>query len=180
MFSEEKIAQMAAHLLKLRGGCMSYLKLMKLLYLSDRESISHDCMVSMPHGPVLSRTYDCISGTTEDHKKYGWSHWIKDEADYEVSLRKNPFTRNELDELSDIDIEIMDQIFAQFGSMGRYQIRDYTHDHCSEWSNPHGSSQPIKPEDVFKAVGKTQEEITTLLRHYKTQHQLSNILTNLR
>ncbi len=39
MFCEEKVAQMAAYLLQKRGGKMSYLKLMKLLYLSDRESM---------------------------------------------------------------------------------------------------------------------------------------------
>jgi hypothetical protein len=40
MFSEEKVAQMAAYLLLKRGGRMAYLKLMKLLYLSNR-SLSH-------------------------------------------------------------------------------------------------------------------------------------------
>jgi len=38
MFNQRKVAQMAAFLLR-RRGCMNYLKLMKLLYLADRESM---------------------------------------------------------------------------------------------------------------------------------------------
>ena len=65
MFREEKVAQMAAYLLQKRGGRMAYIKLMKLLYLADREymisygdSMSGDRAVSMKNGPVLSQTYD--------------------------------------------------------------------------------------------------------------------------
>ena len=62
-FNEAKAAQTAARLLKLRGGRMSYLKLIKLMYLIDREAllrwgrpVTTDCYVSMDKGPILSRT----------------------------------------------------------------------------------------------------------------------------
>ena len=63
MFNERKAAQMAAFFLgQLLDRKMPHLKLMKLLYLSDREAvrafgwpISGDRLVSMPHGPVLSQ-----------------------------------------------------------------------------------------------------------------------------
>lgn len=55
MFSEEKVAQMAAYLLLKRGGRMAYLKLMKLLYLANRQSMirhgrmmGEDKLYSMP------------------------------------------------------------------------------------------------------------------------------------
>ena len=38
-FNEAKAAQAAARLLKLRGGRMSFLKLIKLLYIVDREAL---------------------------------------------------------------------------------------------------------------------------------------------
>src|SRR5207249_3792384 len=64
-FNERKATQAAAHLLRLRGGSMSYLKLIKLLYLADREAllrwgrpISTDCYMAMDRGPVLSRVLD--------------------------------------------------------------------------------------------------------------------------
>lgn len=72
MFNERKVAQMAAFLLGKGGDRMPHLKLMKLLYLSDREAmerygfpISGDCIVAMPHGPVLSMTLNLMDGDVE-------------------------------------------------------------------------------------------------------------------
>jgi uncharacterized phage-associated protein len=68
MFSELKIAQMSAFLIQLSpDSTLPYMKLIKLLYLSERaavqrwgESMSGDKFVSMPQGPVLSQTYNLI------------------------------------------------------------------------------------------------------------------------
>lgn len=56
-FIEAKATQAAARLLRNRGGKMSYMKLIKLLYLADREalaqwgrSITTDTYVSMDKG----------------------------------------------------------------------------------------------------------------------------------
>ncbi len=64
-FNERKATQAAAHLLKLRGGEMSFMKLINLLYLADRSAllqwvrpITTDSYVSMDRGPVLSRVLD--------------------------------------------------------------------------------------------------------------------------
>ncbi|HTH08426.1 MAG TPA: Panacea domain-containing protein, partial [Acidovorax sp.] len=64
-FNERKAAQAAACLLHKAGGSLSVLKLMKLMYLAERRSlkkygdtITGDAFVSMPHGPVLSMTYN--------------------------------------------------------------------------------------------------------------------------
>ena len=65
MYSERRTAQMAAFMLIRCGGQMSHLKLMKLLYLADREavkrygrSISEDYAVAMPHGPLANSRLD--------------------------------------------------------------------------------------------------------------------------
>ncbi len=66
-FNERRATEAAAKFLKLRGGRMSYLKLIKLLYLLDREAllrwgrpVTTDRYVSMDNGPVVSRIYDLI------------------------------------------------------------------------------------------------------------------------
>jgi len=174
MFSEQRVAQMAAYLLQKRGGRMAYIKLLKLLYLTDREammkwgeSISGDCFVSMPHGPVLSQTYDLIRGfgsSVED----GWDFWVKDEDNYEVSLRQRVANRECFDELSDAELEILDNVFEKFGRMKRFEITKYTHDNCTEWEDPHGSSFPISPEAVFRAVETDENRIQALLRQHRT------------
>lgn len=75
LFDERKAAQAAAFLLHKAGGRLPLLKLMKLLYLSERESlqkygdtITGDTFVSMPNGPVLSMTLNFINGFAKDRK----------------------------------------------------------------------------------------------------------------
>lgn len=163
MFNEKKIAQMAAYLLNIHDGEMSLLKLMKLLYLTDRESLnqlgysmSDDHMVSMPHGPVLSRTLDLMNGCSTLGAN-GWSGLIGARANNKLSL-KNEINISVLNELSESDIEILDQIWSKFGGMEKFELVDYTHDNCPEWVDPCGSSNPIRLEQLFTAVGRSESE----------------------
>ena len=98
MFNERKVAQMAAFfLVQPPERRMSHLKLMKLLYLSDREAmrefgwpISGDRLVSMlhgRHGPVLSQTLNLMDGNVESMKG-GWEDLVSDKKDHELSLRR--------------------------------------------------------------------------------------------
>ncbi len=159
MFCEVKVAQMAAYLLSKDGGRMAYLKLIKLLYLSDRqsldsygESISGDRFVAMKHGPVLSQTYDLIKNGGEDES--GWNHWIRSADNYDVALKPFAVSVEDLDELSEADIDILDSIMVEFGHMSKFQIRDFTHNHCAEWQDPGESSVAIPPYATFTALGK--------------------------
>lgn len=159
MFNERKVAQMAAFFLgQAPEGRMSHLKLMKLLYLADREAvrryglpISGDRFVSMPHGPVLSMTLNLMDGDVESGPD-GWEAWISAKDNHELSLRK-PFIPEELDELSPAEWTVLEAVWQQFGGMDRWGIRDWTHQHCPEWRNPHGSSYPISDQSLARAVG---------------------------
>lgn len=176
MFSEEKVAQMAAYLLSKDSGRMAYLKLIKLLYLCDRQSmdtygdsISGDRFVAMKHGPVLSQTYDLVKNGGEEES--GWNHWIRGSENYEVSLKPQKISIVDLDELSEADIEILDCVMAKFGHMSKYQIRDYTHDHCSEWQDPGCTSVAITPYATFTALGRTTDDATMLQeRIFEREH----------
>ncbi|MBS1942228.1 MAG: SocA family protein, partial [Bacteroidetes bacterium] len=132
MFNERKVAQMAAFLLSKQDGRMPHLKLMKLLYLAERESLNHDAipmsgdrLVSMEHGPVLSHTLNHMDGDIESSPD-GWGEYISSKENYELSLKK-AVTRRELEELSDADIAILDRLWGKFGHMSKWQIRDWTH-----------------------------------------------------
>src|SRR5215218_6123410 len=92
-FREDKATQAAARLLKIRGGKMSHLKLIKLLYLVERESLTrfgvpftYDSYVSMPHGPVLSATLDRINERPMYEGGY-WDQHITPKQNNEVALR---------------------------------------------------------------------------------------------
>src|ERR1022692_3131806 len=96
LFNEAKATQAATQFLRLRGGRISYIKLIKLLYLADREAlirwgrpITTDCYVSMDVGPVVSRIYDLIRNEPSPNSVKIWSKFISDPEDYEVDLIRN-------------------------------------------------------------------------------------------
>ncbi|MCF6262627.1 MAG: SocA family protein [Xanthomonadales bacterium] len=183
MYNEIKAAQAAAHFLILRGGQMSSLKLMKLLYLSDRESMNlygypmtGDNFSSLPHGPVLSVTKDFMDGSLQSCEG-GWQSLMNDKKDYEIALQMGVQPEH-LGSLSQADIEILDSVWDQFGKMNRWEIRDYTHE-LPEWEDPRGSSMPIRYKDVLLALSKPLEEAKQIEANILEAAELENTLAQL-
>jgi uncharacterized phage-associated protein len=161
VFDELKAAQAAAYLLKLHGGTMNYMVLIKLLYLADRQAlietgspVTRDRMVSMPHGPVLSNILDLIN-MGRPQPAGPWFDYITEPSNYDVSLEIDiPAS----DELSRYELDLLKQVHDRFGSMDKWALRDLTHT-LPEWVDPRGSSVPIDPESILRAAGKSPEQI---------------------
>lgn len=170
-FNEAKATQVAASLLRLRGAPMSYMKLIKLMYLVDREAllrwgrpVSTDTYVSMNRGPVLSKTYDLITDGAQPGSESAWSESISVPQNYEVSLLKDVPT----DELSKAERLLIEEIFAHFGRMSRWELVEWMHANLPEWTNPEGTSIPIEIADILRAGKKSEVEIAAIedeLRH---------------
>lgn len=175
-FDEKKATQVAAYLLKMRGGKMSYLKLIKLLYLADREalgkwgfSITNDRHFSMPHGPVVSKTYNLM--IDEDEKPF-WSRYISAPmGDYELELIKDCPT----DKLSRAEERLLSEVFERYGHMTRWQLRDLTH-RLPEWQDPHGSSLPISVREILEAQDMPAQDIEAITRDIKEAEEAEKAL----
>ena len=162
VFHERKAAQAAARLLRRHGGEMEYFKLIKLMYLADRRvlietglPITGDRMVSMDHGPVLSRVYDLIKG--ERAGDGSWRAYVGSPPGYNVC-----WTGREGDEdLSEGEREVLDEVYDEFGSLHRWQLRDATHE-LDEWRDPDKSSKRIDPCEIWASAGLSSEEIDIL------------------
>ncbi len=142
---------------------MNHLKLMKLLYLAEREAlirlgrpILFDYCVSMEHGPVLSQTLNLMHGESDSDGH--WDKAISRPVNYEVSLVDDPGN----DKLSEAEDQLIQEIFALHGTKTRWQIRDFTHT-LEEWQDPKHSSIKIDYEDILRAGGKTDSEIEAIL-----------------
>jgi uncharacterized phage-associated protein len=164
LFNEAKATQAAARLLTLRGGTMSYLKLIKLLYLADREAlirwghpITTDRFVSLDNGPVVSRIYDLIRNEPLPGSFRIWRKFISDPENYEVRLVGDPGSG----ELSRPEQELIDEVFAQHGRQNRWRVVDYTRS-LPEWTHPDGGALPIEYRDILKAAHKTEKEISAV------------------
>lgn len=183
MFSSRKAAQIAAFFIDAQGGQQDVLKLVKLIYLADRQAlsdfgfpISYDELVAMPHGPVNSQTLDCINGFAKDRD--GWDELISDRSNHMVALRR-PITRGDLDELSDAEIGVMRAVWNRFGPLDKWALRDFTHDHCHEWRDPHGSSRPIDFSDIFMALGRDRDEAEAMARDIRGHQYIDSVFAGL-
>lgn len=157
MFLPECSANVAAVFTRREGGTISTLKLAKLIYLADRLSmdryrgpITYDDFVSTPHGPAPSNTFALVNGEVRDPT---WSQWITPPRNHHVSLAKEDFKREDLKRLSEADLQVLDNIWATFGHMDQWKIRDYTLENCLEWEDPGSSPAPIPEERIFRALG---------------------------
>lgn len=165
-FNEAKATQAAARVLRNRGGTMSYMKLIKLLYLADREALAHwgrpittDTYVSMDRGPVLSHVLDRINeGPFPGEPPSYWAQHITPSGNYEVTLMADPNG----DLLSEAEDEVLDTVFKQHGHLSRWQIVDLVHT-LPEWRNPNGGAIPIDYADILKACEKKPEEIDAIV-----------------
>lgn len=161
MYNPIKAAQVIAFFAsKNEAGTLDIIKAIKLVYLADRESaqafgapILDERRVSMPHGPVNSETYSHINGE-HDLDKCGWAGFLEDRANHQIAV-KHGVTVDDLDELSEADLECLEAVWAKFGGMNKWEIRDWTHDPANlpEWEDPKGSSEPIPLARMMALAG---------------------------
>lgn len=159
-YSVRKAAQLVAFFAAKQGGRINVLKLSKLVYLSDREHMGRydmpilfDKLVSMDHGPVDSLTLNHINGLIYDERPE-WGQFVTDRAGHEVGLARPELGVADFDELSEAELEVLESVWAEYGTLTQYQLRDLTHKICPEWENPRGSSERIPYSRVFKFLGK--------------------------
>lgn len=181
-FDEKRTAQAAAFLLFKAGGRLPVLKLMKLLYLAERESyrvfgepITGDGLVSMPYGPVLSTTLDLMNGASRNVQD-GWAAWMQGREGHNVALRDPSMIRTpeqDLRALSDGDLEVLQSTWDKYGYIAKFDLVQLTHTgECPEWEDPEGSSLPIKMEKLFACLGYTPTGVRSAMQHLQEQREL--------
>jgi hypothetical protein len=176
MFDQNKVLQIIAYLLSLNKNKMNFLKLMKELYLIDRESIkerdtsvSGDAYFSLPHGPILSATKNLLddlkSGEANgDNLFKGFLTVDKDTPNYSiytVALKENPG----YDLLSEKDIEYITIVSNRFKKYSLKKIEDFTHG-LPEWTDPKSGNAKIRFQDIMGSLGKSKEEILIAKQEY--------------
>jgi uncharacterized phage-associated protein len=183
IFDERKAAQAAAFLLFKGKGRLALLKLMKLMYLSERlslgrygDTITGDDFVSMKNGPVLSMLLNHLNGFVKSSAD-GWDKWIADRSDNVIALRDPSMIRTpeeDLLALSETDLECLNEVWSEFGHWDSWKLVDYTHSEaCPEWQDPGNSSRPIPPARLLRAVGYKPAEVEALTKRLHAQRYIS-------
>ncbi len=168
-FDEDKATQAAARFLRLAGGKLNYMLLIKLLYLLDREAllkwgkpVTFDAYYSMHLGPVLSTVLDLITEPPIPQEQNIWNRIISSPENYTVGLIQDIGTEN----LSENEDELIDQLFAQFGEPYKnrpFGLVDWLHEHLPEWKKVEkGGRQPLAIQDILIAGKKSPEDIQAI------------------
>jgi len=167
-FDEAKTTQMAAQLLQRQQGTMNYMKLLKLLYFIDREALSRwnrpvsfDRYYSLPHGQILSNTLNLISEGVPpgDEAKSYWLQHISAPAGYDIQLKSEVAS----DKLSKAEMALIEEIFDRYGKYDQWEL-EKLHHQLPEYIDPEGSRVRIEYQDILKALGKTDAQISTVLQ----------------
>ncbi|MDZ4290053.1 MAG: Panacea domain-containing protein [Prosthecobacter sp.] len=175
-FKDEKTAQAAALLLQLRGGRMSYMKLIKLLYLADRcallkwgRPITFDAVVSMKNGPVLSHTLNLIK---RKRPSKAWRDAVTPPTGWDVALK--PGHDAGTSRLSKAEVDVLKTVFKRYGHLERWELVRQLHE-LPEWQDPGDSAFPISPEDILRAEGVDEKEITAILEELDSLAHRENV-----
>jgi len=151
-----KAVQAAGVLLRMEGNRMSYLRLLKLLYIADREALRETGMpilgckaVAMRDGPLHSDIYNLIKGIHQEISL--WGRFFCTQG-YKVEVVQQP----DIGLLSKYEINTLQEVAEKYAPFTDFDIcHDMTHS-FGEWKENYqeGTSRPIQIEDIIKAVGR--------------------------
>lgn len=158
-----------------QGHRMGRMRLLKLLYLADREMIretglpiTFDSAVAMDNGPVLSSTYNLIK---ETHGESGtWTQYFEKRHSHDVYMKKIPSR----DDLSPLAVEILERVQDECKPLGDWKLRDKLHDDLEEWranEPPKGSQNPIGIRDILGAIGLDDDEVVEVASEIESEQK---------
>ena len=173
MFNEQSTSRLAFEYVEREGGIMSYTKLIKLLYLTDRKLLDEneapltgDTYVAMSLGPVLSLTYNLIKasdsfesddyGTTSSDSEWGRLFRLMNEYHLEIQNARPKETLNPVQE------KVINKTWDKFQEFTWQDMVEYTHNNCSEWRKVFIGKgvrvANISLGDIFDALAKSADE----------------------
>jgi len=135
-FEREKMVAVLAFFAS-RVSDVDVLKSAKLLYFADKRHllrygrpITGDNYFAMDHGPVPEQAYDIIKAALQPHKP----ELPPDLAKYlavDTSSKYPHFLATaapDMDAFSDSDVEVLEEIFNEYGRFAPWKLRDLAHD----------------------------------------------------
>lgn len=164
-FDSVKAIEAAAVIARCEGKRIGKLRILKLLYLADREAlrvrgrpILGSKAVAMDHGPLHSDVYNMIKG--EHPASPSWSKYFTQDGKRSLKLTKEP----ENLALSKSDIAILQSVVDKYVELDDWSLSELTHG-FPEWEKTYreGTSSSIELEDIVAAVRTAEEQSAVLL-----------------
>ena len=190
-FKERKAAQVTRLFMRCNGDkSFSTRKLLKLIYLVDRKAlelwgfpVTYDTPKNLPYeGLMPGHTYDLIDPPKKKSNALSmfrpglsyWYHYFRrsNEGHYTIPTELNPGTAD----LSRAEIELVENIFDQFGYKTDKQLDDYcrTLPESRHSETPHGD---IDWKVLLQAVGWEGEDLAEIKKDLEFQAKFEGLIT---
>lgn len=159
-FDRRKSIQAVAFLLKTRPGRSdNYMRLLKILYIADRESIletgtpiTGDRFACMKHGTMLSRLLNLVrhedSPLLDECDRKEWDTYFVREEEYNIRLLDDPG----VGALCDYETSKLRDVADRYRDSSQWDMRDVTHG-LPEYYDPGETSDLISLRYFLEAVG---------------------------
>lgn len=177
VFDERKATEAAAELLRLNGGRMSYLRLVKLMYLADRKClvetglpITGDLMYSLRRGPILSEVLDLAESRTPVDSV--WGRVVAPVGPYHLKL----LPHSPGGSLSRYQREVLKAVWNECKDMKTPVLLRHLHDVLPEWDNPGGSRKAILPEEILRDENWQASDIEDLASDVAAASSMKRLL----
>lgn len=171
-----------AFLAKREAGKLDLFLSIKMLYVADKKAleswgktITGDKMVAMPKGPVLSRVYNLFKGEGTARDLREWNAIFGETVGNKIHLLKEP----DFGPLSEEEMEVLEAARTEINSVAPYEVADWLHQSCPEWTDPHGSSRAIDPAVILRNAGRTEDEIRMIEKSSETFKQIEKVFSHL-
>jgi uncharacterized phage-associated protein len=174
-----RMASAAAYLADAVGGDVDYVKLLKLIYLADREAldkyghpITYDDYLALQMGPVTDDTYQVLEHR-EEMAEY-WKDAIKivGEKGLRVVLPRIP-KEAAAQPFSEAEREILDKMVSRHGRKSRARLISETH-RLREWQQVRNVQhrKKIAYEDILMALGRSKERAIEMAREIRAYRSM--------
>lgn len=179
-FDFHRACQAVAHFLRsLPGQRMNYMRLIKLLYIAERECIRESgrgltggTVIAMERGPVLEDILRLIRN--EHYESPEWSEHFRVEG-YHLTMIDDPGA----DILSPFVSRKLSEIAMRHEKDDEWAMVEITHK-LPEWikNNPGESSKAIPLSDILEAVGRT-DELESIVSYDRSLTQNARIFADI-
>jgi uncharacterized phage-associated protein len=172
----QKTTQAVARLIEKSGSPVDYLRLAKLIYLADKESIVARGIpivggqyFSMRKGPTISEVMDFVNRRNAP----GWKETISPRMGNEIRLQRTASYSS----LSQSELNILDSVAAAHLRRTTDELVNWCHENCPEYEDvPKSKRKPISVESILKGAGKGAKQIEKLLREASEIEEMENLL----
>jgi len=171
-----KATEAVARLLEKSKGKADYLRIIKLIYLADRDSLIRRGVpivgghyFSMRKGPAVGEVMDFVCQRNAPK----WQDHIDVLRGHSLALLAIP----QYQHLSQSEIEILDAVVEEHEARTTDDLVRWCHQYCPEYESVwFNGRRDISVESVLRAGGKTAERISRLVKQATEQIELSQAL----